>query len=273
MQEPSTSETVEHLTSLEELDHSLVVVGIKAWLLLCFFAAVLIGSLFWAIFGTLPITVSGKCLVFDPHNTYEIRNPSAGVVEEIRFFGGEKVNKGDVIVVYENPASEITAPMDGEVLWVDLRRGSLANPSEIAVYFQGKGPIEDLRILGFLPIFSGQKVKVGMEVLTTIENANPEKYGLLCARISDIFPYPIGPEERYMQKIPSKALLNYLTDSGNIPTLLIIATPILDPSTPSQLKWTSKEGPPAMIFPGSIGNMQITLDNVKPISYVFPKKD
>ncbi len=272
MDDSFQNETLEQLTSLEQLDRTLVVVGIRAWILLLFFVALIVAVVSWAFFGTLPITVSGKCLVFDPHNLYELRNPPAGTVKEIRYFGGQRVRQGEPIVIYENPDAEIVAPMDGEVLWVNLSRGSLADPNQIAIAFQGEGPANDLQIIGFLPLFGGQKVQVGMEALIAVENANAERYGMIRARVEEVFPFPVGASEHYVQKIPSKELFNYLTDNGSLPTLLVIAKPILKLGNPSQLEWTSKEGPPYRIFPGSVGKIEILLENVKPIWYVIPKK-
>jgi hypothetical protein len=263
---------LDQLTSIEELDKTLMVVGIRAWAMLFFFLALIALVLFWAFFGKLPIAVSGKCLVFDSQNIYEIRNPSEGVVKEIRFFGGERVKKGETLILYENPDSEIVAPVDGRILWVDSRRGAIADPHQIAIAFQGQGPVKDLKIIGFLPLFSGLKVKVGMQALCSLQNINPEKYGLLKAKVVEIFPFPVGPEERYMQKIPSKELLDYLTGYGKVPILLVIAAPELDPNTASGLAWTSEKGPPESIFPGSVGAVEIVLKNVTPISYVLPKK-
>lgn len=273
MSDSFEKESLEHLTSLEQLDRTLVVVGIRAWLLLLFFAALIVAIVSWALLGTLPITVAGKCLVFDPYNLYELRNPPAGIVKEIHYFGGQKIKQGEAIVTYENPDSEIIAPMNGEVLWIDLSLGRPADPTQIAVAFQGEGPVSDLRIIGFLPLFSGQKVRVGMEALAALGNANPEQYGMIRARVKEIFPFPVGTSEHYMQKIPSKELLDYLTDNGSMPTLLVIAEPIINLKNPSKLEWTSNEGPPYMIFPGSVGKIEIHLENVTPISYVIPKKE
>lgn len=273
MDHPTDKQVIEKLVSLEELDQSLVVVGVRSWLFLCFFAALFIAAIAWAFLGRLPITVSGKCLVFDPSNSYDLRGPETGTVKEVRFFGGEKVKQGDVIIVYENPGFELVAPTDGEILWVNLKRGSFADPKQVAVSFQGHGKVEDLRILGFLPLLAGQKVKPGMSVLVALENTSPEKYGMIRATVSDVFPYPVSAKEYYLQNVPSKELLEYLTEKEKDPILLTVAIPETNPNTPSRLEWTSDSGPPYPIFPGPVGRMQVIVKTVRPISYVFPQTD
>lgn len=62
---PSQKESIEHLVSLERLDTSLKVVGIRGWLALFFFAAIALVTLIWSFLGSIPLTVSGKCLLID----------------------------------------------------------------------------------------------------------------------------------------------------------------------------------------------------------------
>lgn len=272
MDDDAGRKALERLTSLEELDHSLVVVRIRSWVLFVFFFALIAMIGCWSFFGTLPITVSGKCLVFDFNNTYQIKGPSDGIIREIKFRGGQKIKKGEVIVTFDNPPSEIVAPADGEVLWIDGKEGSKVNPDLELVGYQGDGAVEDLTIIGFLPMNAGYEVKVGMQAFASIEKATPEKYGMIVAEVVRIYPFPVGKSQSTIQKIPSKELVDYLLDGGKIPKIMVICKPILNPNNPSRLEWTSKAGPPDMIFPGAIGDVEITLENVKPIVYVFPKK-
>jgi hypothetical protein len=272
-EEGSQEELVlDKLTSLEQLDRSMVVVGIRAWILLAFFAFLISLLLAWSFFGTLPITVTGRCIIFDRHNSMELKAPKEGTVKKFVHLAGQKIKKGEPILIYENPDFELVAPADGEVLWINTQRGADANPKESVIGFQADGKIDQMSIVGFFSLASGQEVKVGMEALASIDKATPEKYGMIRAVVTEVYPYPVGPSEVALRKIPSPELTRYLRGNDIVPKLLVIAQPVLNPKNPSQFEWTSRSGPPHMVFPGSIGHVQVTLENVKPISYVLPKR-
>ncbi len=272
MDEDEDDKALDKLTSLEELDQSLVVVRIRGWILLVFFSLLVIAIGSWSFFGTLPISVTGKCLVFDLENAYQLQAPTEGIIKEIRYRSGEKVEKGTVLVTFDNPPSEVVAPANGEVLWVNGKEGLKPDLNYELVGFQGDGTVKDLTIIGFLPMRAGFEVVPGMTAHASIDKATPEKYGMMVAKVTRVDPFPVGPEQSTIQKIPSKALVNYLIDGDRGPKIMVLCKPVINPHNPSQLEWTSEDGPPYMIFPGAVGNLQITLENVKPITYVLPKK-
>ena len=134
---------------------------------------------------------------------------------------------------------------------------------------QGVVSLNTLKIFAFIPLGPGQLVKPEMQVKCALNLFNSEKYGMVLGKVRQVMPYPISPEEYYMQKIPSKPLKNYLM-GNNLSNVLVIIDPVLDPNTYSGLAWTSGDGPHAHIEPSLLGTARITLEEVKPISYVLP---
>ncbi|MDE3045514.1 MAG: hypothetical protein KGJ02_02570 [Verrucomicrobiota bacterium] len=66
-------ESIEQLVSLERLDASLKVVGIRGWAALFFCVAIVILGLLWSILGSIPLTVSGKAILFDIDSPGELK--------------------------------------------------------------------------------------------------------------------------------------------------------------------------------------------------------
>ena len=85
----------------EKFDSAITIIGIKSWVILCALLALAIGTIFWACLGTIPLTVTGKCLVFNPHNVISLRSESSWVVKQILAVGGDKIEKGKTLVVFE----------------------------------------------------------------------------------------------------------------------------------------------------------------------------
>ncbi len=192
------SRGIEQITSLEDLYKTVRIITIKGWSALIFIALFAIAAVIWSFLGTIPITVTGKC-----------------------------------VAVYENNTSKIT-------------------------------------ILGFIPLSSAEQIQPGMKTMVALDSFDSSVYGIIEGTVSEISAYPVDPHDERLQIIPSLPLKEYLTE-GKLPTILITIDPISDPQTPTQIKWTSKEGPLTPINAGSVGTVQIILNTIKPISYVIPK--
>lgn len=95
-------ESLAKVTSLENLDKLLTVVGVRGWLVLLFFILLFAGIILWIVWGKVPITTSGNAILLDLEHTYIVRSETHGIVKEIRRIGGQTVRKGEVIVVLEN---------------------------------------------------------------------------------------------------------------------------------------------------------------------------
>lgn len=188
-------ETLEQIASVEDLHRTLDVVSIKGWVAVLFFVLLAVGTVVWAIAGSLPVTASGKCIA--------------------------------------------------------LPEG------------------ENLKILAFLPLFSGHQIRAGMGAKAALDTVNTGRYGMLEGVVKEVLPYPVSASDPLLEEIPSPSLRDYLV-KGELPTILVVIEPYVDTTSPSGFKWTSKRGPATLITPGSVGQVQITLQMIKPISYVIP---
>lgn len=61
-------------SAIENLDEAITVVGVKGWTFLAASLVLFIPLILWAFLGTIPIAVSGKCLLFNP----SVSGPSSG---------------------------------------------------------------------------------------------------------------------------------------------------------------------------------------------------
>lgn len=59
----------QEITSIENLDEAITVVGVKGWVFLAGSLLLFVPIILWAFLGTIPIAVTGKCLLFDPSNS------------------------------------------------------------------------------------------------------------------------------------------------------------------------------------------------------------
>jgi len=160
----------------------------------------------------------------------------------------------------------------GVIIWAFI--GSIpVNVQGKALLFDPSNPLstnpQTLKIYAFIPLNEAAQIQSGMEAKCSLNTVNSSTYGMLRGTVREILPYPASLSDPLVKAIPSESLRKYLI-GGDIPSMLILIDPIIDATTPSGLSWTSKEGPPEHLESGMIGLARITLDNVKPISYVIP---
>jgi hypothetical protein len=261
-------EPLELPTSLERLDQTLQVVGIRGWAILSALLALMFLTLAWAVFGTIPIAVTGKCIAFTPESSFQVQSSQMGVVREIAVSLGTKVTQGTPLLFLESGGS-IDAPVDAMVTSIDVRHGEVFSVGQTLFWLEKPSGPEDLKIFVFVPVFSGQQIAPGMEALADLDIAEAERYGRVEGVVSEIVPYPVDVTDLYFQKIPSKSLKEYLL-KGSAPVMMIVVNPVKDPASASGLKWTSKTSPKTPIRQGTVGEALITLENVKPIKYLIP---
>lgn len=262
------NEPLELPTNLERLDQTLHVVGIKGWAIISVLLLLIVLTLGWAVFGTIPITISGKCIALDPQASYLVQSTQNGVVKSIPVSLGNKVQQGTPLLLFES-GDTINAPVDGKVISIDVAQGEVIASGHSAFWMEKQVDPENLKILVFVPLFLEQQIKPGMVALAELDIADSEKYGRIQGKVEEIVPYPIDESDLFLQKIPSISLRKYLLE-GPVPSVMVIVNPDKDPASPSGLKWTSKVSPPNKVQPGTIGEAIITLENVEPIRYLIP---
>jgi HlyD family secretion protein len=96
-------EAIEEQFSFKRLDQTLVVIPMQRGYL--YFALFLLLLLFaiWCVFGSIPVTVSGKGVVLDLDQLTTIMAQEEGVVEEMEKKTGDTVSQGSLLVSLYNP--------------------------------------------------------------------------------------------------------------------------------------------------------------------------
>lgn len=84
---------------LEKLDSLLKVAGSKSWISLSFFLLVIALVIMWSIFGTIPMTIEGKCILFNPETSYRVLSDETGFIQKINAKPGESVQAGELLAV------------------------------------------------------------------------------------------------------------------------------------------------------------------------------
>ena len=134
MANPIFRETaLQNLSSPEQLDQMVKITRPRAWLLLSTLGFVLVATIVWSLFGSLPSTLSGQGIIIRTGGTYNIVALGSGVVVEFEAFKtGQVVRKGQVIGRVAQPLLELQQEVArAGVERLEKQRASIAQ--EIAI--------------------------------------------------------------------------------------------------------------------------------------------
>ncbi|MDJ0798900.1 MAG: NHLP bacteriocin system secretion protein [Calothrix sp. MO_167.B12] len=94
-------ESVERLSSPEQLDQLMQVVSRRNWLPLATLGGLVAIALIWSIFGKIPINVNSKGVLIRPRRVVKIESPVQGQLKDLPVKVGDCVNKGDVLATID----------------------------------------------------------------------------------------------------------------------------------------------------------------------------
>ena len=98
-------QALDRLSNPEQLDKLMQVVSPKDWLPLSALAVFGILGISWSIFGKIPITVTGKGVLINPHRVVDLQSPITGQLQSLNIRSGQCVKKDEILGII-NPADK-----------------------------------------------------------------------------------------------------------------------------------------------------------------------
>jgi len=258
------------LSSPEQLDKLLKIVGIRGWVVLLSLMGLMVAVGIWAFVAEIPVQVSGKAILYDPMHWVSIRTKVPGRVTSIEIQPGSVVHKGDILATLESLKggeipTKLIAPEDGVIEELNAAVGDQMDASEPIMWLRTSAAPR--YVFAFLPVSSGDLVDAGMAAKVNLASVDSQKYGLLLGKVQNVFVYQASMNQPQLRAIPIE-MRKYLV--SEYPSVLVVVELEMDPSTVSGYKWTSPKGPPEPLSAGVFGEVKITIENRRPISYVIP---
>jgi HlyD family secretion protein len=162
-------------------------------------------------------------------------------------------------------STEVTTPFDGRVLEVTAGAGSMVPPGgSLMTLEQVDAPLETVL---YVPASEGKRVRPGMDVRISPSTVKAEEYGFMLGKVKSVSEFPVSPDG-LRRVVRNERLVDQMMRGG--PPIEVIATPLLDKSTPSGFKWSSSKGPPSPVFSGTLAKGSVVVEKKKPIAYVLP---
>jgi HlyD family secretion protein len=130
------AETLDRLSSPDDLERLMPVTGARDWLLIVVTGVLLSLLAIWSIAGRVPTIVAGRGVILRPQQVVPVQTMVAGRLLSLRFRAGDRVGQGDLIATIDR--SDILKRIDedrrhAEVLEEQDRRQSAAGQRQMAL--------------------------------------------------------------------------------------------------------------------------------------------
>lgn len=96
-----SKEAMDKLRSPEKLDMLLEVTNPVSWMALASMIVMVFSVIVWSVFGAMVVKVEGVGILLDSGGVVTISAPAQGRVEEIFVATGERVRKGDLLMIMD----------------------------------------------------------------------------------------------------------------------------------------------------------------------------
>jgi HlyD family secretion protein len=165
---------------------------------------------------------------------------------------------------------KVESPIDGRVIEVRASHGEEVKEGQSLVWIErppsGESPVI---MYCYIPAVDGNKVLSGMKAQIELSMVDTQKYGYLVGTVKSVSEFPVSDLHVY-SIVHNQELVEYLT-SDNPAVIEVIIVPEKDDKSASGYKWTSGRGPEIELRSGIIGSIRITVEQRRPISYLFPQ--
>lgn len=170
--------------------------------------------------------------------------------------------------------SSINVSSNGKVLEVYKKTGDYIQVGDViaSIIIQNIDADDQTQSLNnevilYIPIDDGKKITKGMSVQINPSTVDKEKYGCIIGTVKSVSEYAVSEES--MLDVLNNELLVENISTGD--ALIEVHIELLkDNNTISKYKWTTKNGAPVTIAPGTVCSGRIAIDENKPIEIVFP---
>jgi len=305
-----SQKALDRLQSPDQLDRLFTPTTSVGWLALTSVLLLVVSAVIWSVFGVMATKVSGTGLIMDSAGLVNISHTSGGRLTDLRVTVGDRVTKGEVVGLVAQPdlESEIAkadsalntstskAEMASLSAQSDQLKAKLVRDSQIVSQFDGiitdqivsgvgdiiapSAPLFNLRldekargemtVLLYVPVMQGKQMKPGMVVQISPGSVNASEYKTLIGQVSSVSTYPVSAASITGWTGNSELTSLLLSQNGGA-VMEVKANLIKDSATVTGFLWSSINGAPLEITPGTTCTGNVVVQRQAPLGKVFLK--
>lgn len=303
-------EALERLRSPDRLDKLFSPTTPVSWMALASVMLLVLAVLIWSFFGVIANKVSGVGLIMDTAGVINVTHGTGGRLAEMKVKPGDRVKKGQVIAIIEQPAleaqlarsrqelnttssreemaakvaatnelraklerdSQVYSPVDGIVAdQIVSGYGDIIAPGAAIVNLRlDERQRGEMMALMYVPVLEGKKIQAGMMAQIAPGSVDAAEYGTLVGQVQSVSAYPVLADS-ITGWTGNKELTTWIFGKSGGAVVEVQVVLIKDSSTASGYLWSSIHGAPDKITPGTICTGTIVVKQQAPINKAFLK--
>lgn len=262
---------LEQLTSPDQLDQLLQVTRPAGWVGLLACLLLLLAALFWGLWGSLPVTVTGQGVLLAPGGIKDVVSLDTGQVLSLYVAPGDTLDAGQIVARLVEPGQstpvDVISPYAGRVLELQTVEGALLERGDplLSLEATDAGLLE---AVVYVPAAEGDKIQPGMEVLLAPASVRQEEYGRLLGRVISVGAFPAS-RRGILRAVGSEDLADALAIEGAVVEVRVAL--VADPQTASGYAWSSVQGPPLSLNSGTFCTAWIEVSEERPLNLLLPQ--
>jgi HlyD family secretion protein len=159
----------------------------------------------------------------------------------------------------------VSSPISGIVTDLRVTIGSIVNTGVPMISIASEGKGLDASI--YLPPKAGKLLKIGMKALVEPNIVEKAEYGSIYGSVIYVSEFPITSQSMIAGLQNEELVKQFSHEEAPIAVRIHLEN---DPKTVSGLKWSSSNGPPLQITPGTLVKAMIIVRHQAPITLVIP---
>jgi len=163
--------------------------------------------------------------------------------------------------------STVRVARGGRVLEVVVSPGNFVQPGKTVIRLESVDGAYEADV--YVPVGDGKKIKAGLEACVSPSTVRPEEYGYIPGQVAWVSSYPVTREYLLNELGGNEQLVQRLLHDGS--AIELVVTLRADPASPSGFRWSSTRGPEVKVGSGTVCQVSIILERVRPIDLLFPR--
>jgi len=176
----------------------------------------------------------------------------------------------NVMVERLEATSRVVAPHGGRVLEVRAKEGDVVGPGRSILSVEPAGSESSgLEALLYVSLAQGKTVRPGMRVQVSPDSVNKQEHGVMVAIVTSVSDFP-ATEDGMRRVLGNDLLVRNLLASVGLAPIAVEAELVPNSRTPTGYRWSSGEGPPLLLGPGTPCSATIAVERVRPVTKAIP---
>lgn len=260
---------LEQLSSPEQLDQMMQVVTPKGWLALGAIAALLIVIIGWAIFGSLGVVVGGSGLMLKTGTIRNVTSPYDGRISLLAVSEGTTVEPGPIVaqIFGEDGSQNVTSPFHGKVSEILALEGDVVDEgSPLFSVILSQADQETLTVITYLPATDAATIQADMPVRVFPATSQRDTHGFIFGQVTLVRELP-STRGGMFRTLGNEQWVNQFSTIESPVEIQIKLEANLD--NPTGFQWSTGQGPLTPIGNGTPCEVEIVVDQIRPIELVI----